>query len=300
MEDPNPASSLMSGLPEGRIVRTFSRMKALQVEARNIMKWFEDHDDGNQWIVVLGLRPNIIEKLDNHSLGEVNYRFQWEQTTGLIKVVPSGPHEGATHQFSTLVTSKLIAMGIPSHECPWFGSTTYRPDVGKGKEGDNIFVPRSRCLPTFGWPTLVIETGVSESLPRLRQDAAKWFADSNGEIRFVILISVRKRKLYYEKWQLAPPNARRPLTRANIRSLCAQAPNTPPLAPQPPPLQQPYCASEVEVTSTGVAGQPNLVVGAPMVLPFAALYNRSPAANETDVVLSQNDFADMTDLLLRL
>lgn len=48
MEDPNLASSLMSGLPEGRIVRTFSRMKALQVEARDIMKWFEDHDDGNQ------------------------------------------------------------------------------------------------------------------------------------------------------------------------------------------------------------------------------------------------------------
>lgn len=153
MEDPNPASSLMPGLPEGRIVRTFSRMK-----------WFEDHDDGNQWIVVLGLRPNIIEKLDNHSLGGVNYRFQWEQTNGLIKVVPSGPYEGATYQFSTLVTSKLIAIGIPSHECPWFGSTTYRPTVGKGKEGDNIFVPRSRCLPTFGWPTLVVETGVSKSL----------------------------------------------------------------------------------------------------------------------------------------
>lgn len=56
----------------------------------------------------------------------------------------------------------------------------------------------------------------------------------------------------------------------------------------------------VEVTSTVVAGQPNLVAGAPMVLPFAALYNRPPAANETDVVLNQNDFADMTDLLLHL
>lgn len=46
--------------------------------------------------------------------------------------------------------------------------------------------------------------------------------------------------------------------RVTIRSLCAQAPNTPPLAPQPAHLQQPYCASEVEVTSTVVAGQPNL------------------------------------------
>lgn len=167
MEDHNPPSSLMPGLPEGRIVRTISRMKAPQVEAEDIMKLFEGHD-GNQWIVVLGLRPNIIERLDNNphtSLEGVAYRFQWEQTTGLIKVVPSPVHEGVTRQFAKFVTSKLVCMGIPLEDNLWFGVKAYHPATGKGKQGDDVFVPHSRCLPTIGWPTLVIETEVSVYLP---------------------------------------------------------------------------------------------------------------------------------------
>ncbi|CAG8892280.1 unnamed protein product [Penicillium egyptiacum] len=289
----------MSGLPEGRIVRTFSRMGTLQVEARNILKWFEDHDDGNQWIVVLGLPPNIIERLDNDphtSLGGVTYRFQWEQTTGLIKVVSSHIHEGVTRQFANFVTSKLVGMGIPL----WFGATTYRFSAGKGKQGDDVFVPPSRCLLTVGWPTLVIETGFSESLPRLRQDAFKWFADSNGEVRFVILVKVRSQTFFYEKWYLAPPNAPRPFTRAYTDMPCSQVPNTPPLITQPVPVQQPYCASEVRVTLSAVAGQPNLVVGAPMVFPFVALYDRLPAPGENDIFLQQTDFECMSEVLLLL
>jgi hypothetical protein len=38
----------MSDLPEGHIVRTFSRLKLLKVEAEKIMEWFEQNDDGNQ------------------------------------------------------------------------------------------------------------------------------------------------------------------------------------------------------------------------------------------------------------
>lgn len=82
----------------------------------------------------------------------VNYRFQWEQTTGLIKVVPSGPHEGATHQFSTLVTSKLIAMGIPSSAR---GSGRRRTALPLAKEKRAIIflshVPVA-CQPSAGPP----------------------------------------------------------------------------------------------------------------------------------------------------
>ncbi|CAI7623345.1 unnamed protein product [Penicillium glandicola] len=180
--------SLISDLPEGHIVCNFS-LKLLKVEAQNIMEWFEQNDDGNQWIVVPGLRgPTITKLADDHytSLGGVTYRFQWEGSTGLIKVVPSGPHVSSTDRFVDVVKSKISAMGMPYEESLWVGSKTYRPAVGKGKEGDQAFVPPSRCttgIRNVGRPTLVVETGVSESLPHLRQDAKKWFADTDGEVR---------------------------------------------------------------------------------------------------------------------
>lgn len=80
---------------------------------------------------------------------------------------------------------------------------------------------------------MVVETGVSESLPRLRQDARRWFGASNGEVRIVIIISTKKTAVHFEQWQLAPPNAPRPLTRAYIDSLRQNPGNV-------PPLQQPF------------------------------------------------------------
>lgn len=302
-QDRDSAPPLMSDLPEDRIVRTFSRLKLLKVEAQKIMESFEQNDDGNQFIVVLSLRQPTIEKLanDHHtSLGGVTYRFQWEGSTGLIKVVPSGSHELATDRFVDAVKSNLRGMGIRSEESVWVGAKTYTPAMGKGKEGDQAFVPPSRCnngVTTAGRPTLVIETGVSESLPRLRQDARRWFADSNGEVRIVIIITVRRKRIMIEKWQLAPPDSPRPLTPSDIRSLTSQFPNNPPSTTQPTSLQQAYCAHEVEIDLSLVAGQPSVVTGAPMVLPFYAVYDRLPLPGESDIVLQGRDFEVMTNLL---
>lgn len=38
------------------------------------------------------------------------------------------------------------------------------------------------------WPSLVLEIGMSESLPQLRADASWWYPNSDGNIRLVILI----------------------------------------------------------------------------------------------------------------
>ncbi|KGO67749.1 hypothetical protein PITC_000870 [Penicillium italicum] len=301
--DRGSGSSLISDLPDDHIVHIFSHPKSLKVEADKIIEWFEQNDDGNQWIVVLGLRPSTIEMLSNDrrtSLGGISYRFQWEGSCGLIKVVPSGSHQLATGRFVDVVKSKLLAMGITYGESMWLGSTTYKFAIGKGKEGDQTFVPPSRCstgVTNAGYPTLVIETGVSVSLPRLRQDAKKWFADTNGEVRIVILIAVSQKKLLIEKWELANLASPRSLTRSTIHQLTSQTPNSPAVM-QPAPLQQPYCAHEVEIKPSQVVGRPNEVTGAPMVLPFFAVYDRFPGAGESDIVLNRRDFEQMTNLLL--
>ncbi|CDM36080.1 hypothetical protein DTO013E5_5559 [Penicillium roqueforti] len=294
--------TLMSDLPQGHVV-SFSRLRRLRLEALQISKWFEEHTDGNQWIVVLGLSTPVIEALtsDHGGLGGIAFRFQWEGSTGLIKVVPRSEHEVATDKFTEVIRDSYKAMGVPSEGTAWIGSTTYRSGMRKGKEADNGYVPPSRCthpIGNVGYPTLIIETGVSESLGRLRQDARKWFADSEGDVRMVVLIIVRKNYVSFEQWQLAPNGAPRPLTRNYIRTLQAQTPNIPPLIRQPARLQQPYCAQSVDITPNPVAGMPNFMDGDPMVLPFVAIQDRPPGPGEGDVVIGLQNFNFVTEFLL--
>ncbi|KAJ6009233.1 hypothetical protein N7522_004249 [Penicillium canescens] len=290
------SASLMCALPPEHVVRTFSRLKNLQIEAEKLLESLKKNGNGNQWIVVLNLSTRKIQKLDEEhdsSLGGIQYRFQWEGTTGLIKVVPSKAHDATTDKVTRVIDRKLDAMGLDWSDAAWVATATYKPTTSKGKQADQAFLPPARCpvgLPRSGWPTFVIETGVSESLNRLREDAKRWFVDSQGEVRIVMVISIKPAEVTFEKWQLAPNNAPRPLTRVYLDSLRAQSPNIPPLIPQPTPIQQPYSAQEVYV-------EPNRVIGAPLNIPFVALYDRSPGQGEGDILIQMQDFRNITKLL---
>lgn len=81
------------------------------------------------------------------------------------------------------------------------GTATYKPTAGRDKQGDQAFLPPSRIpsrLPSGAWATFVIETGVSESLNRLRTDARRWFINLQGEVRIVVLISIKPTKITFE------------------------------------------------------------------------------------------------------
>ncbi|OQE22815.1 hypothetical protein PENFLA_c012G09152 [Penicillium flavigenum] len=289
-------TSLMSALPPDHIVRTFSHFKGLRLEAEQILKSLTEIGDGNQFMVILNLSARTIKELDeehHRSLGAINYRFQWEGTTGLIKVVPSERHDATSNNLSRAIDRKLTAMGIRWSEMIWAGTSTYKPTAGAGKQGDQAFLPPARCpngLPSGSWPTFVIEAGVSQSISRLREDARRWFVISEGLVRIVIIISIKSTNITFEKWQLAPSSAPRPLTRAYLNPLRAQNPNIPPLTIQLIPTQQPYSVQEVYV-------EPNRVVGAPLVIPFVAIYDRLPGPGEHDILLNAQDFLEVTEKL---
>ncbi|KAJ6104736.1 hypothetical protein N7523_011056 [Penicillium sp. IBT 18751x] len=285
MSNPDSAiaepSSLIANLPLGYVMRSFTTFKQLQIDTSNILKVLQDNEEnGNQYLVLLGLSKRGIERLENQGLSGLDYRFQWEGTVGLIKVVPSHAHDATTDQVTRTIDEYLMAMGFRSVDRKWAMTTTYKPTASKGKQADQCFIPPCRRASPgqpVGWPTFVIETGVSESLPRLREDAQWWFNNSGGEVRMV------------------PAKFTPPLTRVNIDSLRRR--NLPPLIQQAAGTQQMYSHHEVDVTSSGVAGAPR-VDNAPMVLPFEALYNRPPGVTEGDLVLSDQDFKDFVDTIL--
>ncbi|KAJ6061987.1 uncharacterized protein N7446_006107 [Penicillium canescens] len=270
-----PPHSLISGLPDDYITTPFSKLEYQCEIAEGISESLNENRGGNQWLLVSSLPARMTRKLDGEERDILGppYRFQWEGSTGLIKVIP--PSFGHGVIISRLVMAmgrKFHRMGIEDSEYDWGGRTTFKP-TKKGKQADETFFPQHRLPSSLsnrcGWPTLVIERGVSESLRRLREEAKWWFTHSKGQVRIVIVIGI-----------YAP----RPLTRQYRNALASYLP---PSLQQPAETQQAYLAQKVYV-------RPGTLVGTPMVLPFATLIDRPPGPSEYDVILHDKDIKSIT------
>ena len=114
------------------------------------------------------------------------------------------------------------------------------------------------------WPTLVFEAGLSESLAKLRTNVEWWLHNSRGEVKIVIVISIRpaQKSIWIEKWCLQPRTPAAPTTGAN-----------PPIATKTQELSiiQNLCIlTPVDSTTTYA------VTGAPLILEFEKLLLRTP------------------------
>ncbi|KAL5357660.1 hypothetical protein BJX96DRAFT_163225 [Aspergillus floccosus] len=126
----------------------------------------------------------------------------------LIVKVPTHAHERAHRLLNQLVASKATSMNVRPLEFTPDGSATYPGPTQSQKEGDSTRT-NTQLRPQGGWPHFVIEAGVSESMPRLRADAAWWFSNSNGDVRLVLLIKVDTQRRVttiekYDRYQSRP------------------------------------------------------------------------------------------------
>lgn len=87
----------------------------------------------------------------------------------LVKLIPSVVHEAAHIHLSQEFVAKTRDMGVPIYELYALGSERIG-GRNSSKEADAAYKPVPvRSLGT-DWPTIVFESGVSESLNRLRAD----------------------------------------------------------------------------------------------------------------------------------
>jgi hypothetical protein len=84
-------------------------------------------------------------------------------------------------------------MGMGQFEFLGLGAITYAGPTASSRECDSSYI-NMVLRGNNGWPNLVIEAGVSESMPRLRQDKNWWFCHSYGAVKLVILIKVNKQR----------------------------------------------------------------------------------------------------------
>jgi hypothetical protein len=112
----------------------------------------------------------------------------------LYKIMVGHYHEKINCQFGTWINLALGNMGLSFLNYDfWLGGAGRSPGRVCSKEGDKAFFPGRE--PAAGapipWPSLVLEVGISESVPQLRTDARWWYSNSNHQTQLVVIISAK-------------------------------------------------------------------------------------------------------------
>lgn len=254
----------------------------------------------------MGVQKADLEKMDKENqrakIG-IDTRLSYDADIHLlvIKMMPSKAQLGHL-TLAQHFTWKLRRMGLPPNCLGPVGGTKYElPD--SSKESDTAYCPRQFRTHTADWPTITFESGFPETLSRLRHDAAWWIVKSQGDVKIVIIISLRpaQKWLVIEKWCPFPPPANRPATRANpnanvpiptkVQELTIIQNPTPQQGPTP---QSQATGQQISTVQPGTASAYD-IAGAPLTLEFNTIFLRNPAPPEGDIVFNAPDLALVAD-----
>ncbi|KAJ5636707.1 uncharacterized protein N7484_010020 [Penicillium longicatenatum] len=101
-------------------------------------------------------------------------------------------HEKIGCYFDIWISNALGDMGLSIlNRDFWLGGAGRSTGRVCDKQADKSFFPGRNPAPgtPVQWPSLVVEIGISESLPQLRTDAQWWYSNSNQKTQLVVLIS---------------------------------------------------------------------------------------------------------------
>ncbi|KAJ5941934.1 hypothetical protein N7516_002102, partial [Penicillium verrucosum] len=240
----------------------------------------------NQWLVILDLSKSAIQKLDeDHSCLEgIEYRFAWEGHAGLLKIVPSFEHDSVTDGFTRVLDLALIAMGLIG----WLPRRISQRRTRGNKVTRDFFRHLAARLPPgslpAGQPSLLRRGYLNRylSLDKMLYGGcltlpARFESSWSSLFRNEKIESLSK----YGNWRHR--TARDPSQGAYIQTLCQQSPNS---------NSQQCCSMLTAHTRSRFSA--NGVTSAPLTLPFVAVYDRPPAQGEGDIVLTGQDFLDVT------
>ncbi|KAJ5124070.1 uncharacterized protein N7515_007895 [Penicillium bovifimosum] len=122
----------------------------------------------------------------------------------LVKTTVLRAHDITAHVFAKLLIDCLRPMDLDNN-LQLFRSASCIAENGSAKQPDCQYVPDS--LPrarTDKWPSLVVETGFSESPCKLMSDARFWLSESNGDVQVVLTIKIGRSSpnIVLEAWEL--------------------------------------------------------------------------------------------------
>lgn len=292
MEDMPREMSPWDGL-EGAPVYRYKSIRSLQECVRSHASALMDGLTNKQYVVFMGVKKADLEKIDKQrrKIG-LDTRFSHDTDANLliVKVMPSKGHELGHLILAQMFKDELTRMGLPRNCVVPVGATRYeRPE--SSKEGDSGYYPRQPRQQEDDWPTIVFESGYSESLARLRHDAQWWITKSQGDVKIVIIISVRpaEKLLVIEKWCHAPPPPNRRGTRS-VQELTLVQNSTP---QQGPTATSIATGQQISTVQQGTRWYD--VCGGPLTLEFDKVFLRNPVPPESDIVFNATDLAEFAE-----
>lgn len=291
-------TDLTAGLPPDHARTTFRRLLNLERELSEVsstLRW--NNSEGNQYLLVKDIDIDTRHKLAEEKL-LWDWRVLFKGDDALIRV-RSYDAVRVDKLVGLIIEKCASGLGIQEVEMDW-ASGSGRPTwdsmdyyrhswrnwwkynwreremvvwtltstgEAEGKMPDDCFFPLEKHGRDGNWPTLVVESGVFESLDRLREDAKWWFSRSYGDVRIVLVVVADKpgALLRVEKWQLMP----REVGLGGLK---------PEMGQQTVDIQRPVMAQSVTVSPDAVVEGESQIV-----LDFRAMFNRAPRGKETDV-----------------
>jgi hypothetical protein len=276
----------------GAVLLSCPSISVLRQTANDVCRRINsDTSYSNQFIIVSNISPPLQEQLggDRNPL-EVPYRLTLDalHQQAVIRIMPSKAHERLTQSFTSRLVLKLFEMGIDSDDYTLNAASRYNGRTCD-KEADQSLTPSRNPSEGDDWPSLVIETGLSESEAHLRVDAHWWFSNSGYKVNTVILFRIQRtpeRKVFVKLYTLGPtsPRITRGLQAEIGRTLLSDPASS--QTDSPTVLRPHLAAKEIVVTSSNVEN-------APLELEFESLMRRPPAPNtrEGTITFTAQDLA---------
>jgi len=239
-------------------------MKAIQSQANELCSG----KTSQQYAVFAPVNQDQLAVIDRihraHFRGHHFLYFDREET--LIVKLLAGPVPGlASQDFGGRLDNKIREMGL-FEDIGRTESATFKGN-GSEKEADCSWRPWTTRPLIPDWPTLVIESGISQSRDRLVADAHWWLENSGGQVKIVLVISFSQseKEIRLQQWELVT------------------IPDPHATQGQPgPTITAPAIIREIDL----VAGVPNK---ASLTLNFENIFLRPPAEGEGDFIFSPEE-----------
>ncbi len=189
-------------------------------------------------------------------------------------------------------------MGLRKSWAPIHATTlsSNHPDRSS-REGDSAGGPHPDRTSETGWPTLVIEAGVSQSLQGLQTTIRWWFHASSHEVKIVLLLKIdrQRQQIILEKWtegaDIPRPGATTTRSATTISPIRRQEIiiNISPAAAAAAPGDAIRADPESYTVTRGA-----------LSLEFELLFLRRPNTGEGDIIITEEMLRDLAALVWSL
>lgn len=192
-----------TSIREGVIAYSFTGVVTMRNVINLQYKKLQEGISGQQYLSFEPVTEYDLEQIDTEHPTSKGMAITYYRDMGLliVKIMPSVYHERAHVEIWGELRDQFRDMGVYG-EVVGCGATRYSSlDGTSSKEGDGGF--QLRALGAASWPTIVIEVGLSESLPHLRVSACWWLENGNGQVQIVLICSLAHNSpglLHFEKW----------------------------------------------------------------------------------------------------